>query len=231
MSATKIKSIRGKDRAKGLQGIPWKNGELVGEFDKDYTFWFLYTQTDLSTLGSLMGHCAGDHAGWAKERVFYFFAVCDETGAPRGTLHAKATEWLNKRHPSDGRYRYRSGGYDYGAKSDSGNPSWDNLYIDPFNSASAFVYPRAPKGRPAEVDPELFADFQRCWKAMKDQYNKKVGNFKIAGRRFNFDGQDLTVLSLANRSQTASNSEIRCWVRDWLNAHQKFSPKIERVEG
>lgn len=87
---------------------------------------------------------------------------------------------------------------------------WDGVYFQPI--------PR----RPAEVSEALFAEYQRCWKAMKDEYDKNIGNFAVVGRRFKFDAKTLIILSFSNKSQYNMAGRYRFWLRDWINAHQKI---------
>ena len=96
LAAAKI--ARGRDRQAG----DWKSPVVAGEFDDGYKLLYLHTPEDIATLGRIMGHCSGTHFVWAcEERIWYFFALVDSKGVPKGTLHTKEEQWFGKNHPRD----------------------------------------------------------------------------------------------------------------------------------
>jgi hypothetical protein len=71
--------------------------------------------------------------------------------------------------------------FDYGDTT-----SWDKCYT------------AIPK-KPDFVTDEQWEAYTKNWKAMKDIYDKQVGNVKIGGRVFKFDSKELLVLSYQSR--------------------------------
>lgn len=96
----KVKGARGRDVRK--QEKVWEDVEKLYEFEDGWYIGWVKTPADQATLGRLQGHCSGTHFIWTcEEKIWYFFALFDNTDTPRSTIHAKHATWLNKSHPRD----------------------------------------------------------------------------------------------------------------------------------
>lgn len=122
-----------------------------------------------------------------------------------------------------GEYRplsYNSRTYDSGAKGDyeGGRQSFDYRYGNQI--------PEKPDG----VSDEVWAQYTKVYKSLKDEYNKNNGFIKIAGRVFKFDSKDLIVLSFSDKNQYGEGkNEYRRKIAEFLNNHTK-SKRIKKEE-
>lgn len=249
--------VRGKDRGALMKQLgDWFDPITVGEFDNEHKLLYLHHHKDQALLGKLMHHCSGTHYVWAEEeRIWYFFALVDGKGVPKGTLHTKEEKWLGKSHPADTSRKalpvgVRSSGGTYATKEDvlkafeAAGLKYDPVYrpVTAFNSRTYDInansrdydsntfesrYPMHINNRPDGVGAEEYNEFVRCYKVMADNWNKTHGAVKITGRTFYFDGKKQIVLSFSGGAQTAMKTDGRRMIFEWLNAHQRKDKALE----
>jgi len=254
------KPARGKDRAKLMEKLgDWFAPIVVGEFEENHKLLYLPHHKDQALLGKLMHHCSGTHYVWAEEeRIWYFFALVDSRGVPRGTLHTKEEKWLNKAHPADSSREFipipvpkleKSGTYatkedvlkafkkagkeykpiykpvaGFHSRSYDINPNFASDYDQP---AFERRYPNYIQVKPDGVSSEEYNEYLRCYKIMADNWNKKHGAVKIAGRVFYFDGKKQIVLSFSGGAQGDTKLSRQKMIFEWLNAHQRKDKALE----
>jgi hypothetical protein len=247
--------VRGKDRGELMKKLgDWFAPITVGEFDTGHKLLYLPHHKDQALLGKLMYHCSGTHYVWAEEeRLWYFFALVDGKGVPKGTLHTKEEKWVRKVHPADSSrkplpvvVRSSSGGYatkeDVLKAFEAAGREYEPVYqpVSGFNSRAYDTgagydggktfenrYPLYIAQRPDGVSSEEYNEFVRCYKAMADSWNKKHGSVRIAGRSFYFDGKKQLVLSFSGGAQVDMKTEGRQMIFEWLNAHQRKDKALE----
>lgn len=116
--------------------------------------------------------------------------------------------------------QYNSQTYEQGAQGDYYNNQRD------FEYRYGAIIPQKPEG----VSDELWKEYVKTFKALKDEYNKNNGFIKIAGRVFKFDGKDLIVLSWADKDQYGEGKQAyRKLVAEFLNQHTKSKRVAKEV--
>lgn len=195
----------------------WEAAESVYEYDDGWKILAVTTQKDLSTLGNLMGHCAGHHFGWVQDKVFYLFTLVDKQGNPRGTILAKTASWINKIHPNDkltgfdyagaDRRTYASTTYDHFAtRDDRQNQAFKRMYHCSF-----------PTNKPASITPNTWNAFLQAFKAVQDEHLKTIGDIRLVGRRIKWDGRYVIVLEASGGGQ-GDITKYRQRIGEWLNS-------------
>lgn len=108
--------------------------------------------------------------------------------------------------------QYNSQTYEGGAQGDYYGNQRD------FEYKYGAIIPNKPEG----VSDDLWNEYVKTFKALKDEYNKNNGFIKIAGRVFKFDGKELIVLSWADKNQYGEGKQsYRKMIAEFLNNHTK----------
>lgn len=197
----------------------WKAPKTVYEWDDGYKIVYLDQPEDLVTLGRKQVHCSDRHVIWAcEEKISYFFAIVGPDYLPHGTIHTKQASWINKPHPRDPEAAKRKIGY----YSHTSSCAYDAQaqYNDSQESFEQKFYCPLPNGgkKPAGADDDLWNTYVKSFKALADDYDKKVGSIRIQGRRIKFDGKYLIILSASGTHQGAVD---RKRLGEWVNSLAK----------
>lgn len=101
-------------------------------------------------------------------------------------------------------------------------------YKEPLQNFEGLFGRYTIKQRPAGVDDETWATYEKTVAAMKAQFDKGNGAVQIVGRTFKFDSKEWYVLSFSGRGQgRASNTAYRGMLHEFFVAGSKKKKKKE----